>query len=701
MALRTVLDPFGSEAVLVDKLIGNSYKVVRYVAYNIEFVKHVSANMAEIFRVAQSTTEIDLLVEKIAELETLHTNLTTILEVAAEIDNVKIVGENMAAVLAVNVKLTEILAVYAKLAEIEAVADELTKLLAIHTHLTELLAIHANLADLQTIAENLDDILASLNGATGVIDARLALVTTPDTNDNLLMTPEVSAAMISRRTKSFTLETMGYVSGPVETVLQAAYDRMNEDGDELILIGTYTTAVTVFGMQERDWKIKNQGGKFLAASGLLTSVMDIRCAPGARFDITIDGTEIDCSLGSTPDFSQQGCTALALQGQRNALIIHPRHKGNATPGYNHNHGDSGITVTDVDNFTVIQPYLPNWGDNGIYLTGGADAGPTDDGQTATIIGGLIFGSNNGIAAKRNLGNVTVVGTLIDLCRTGISTSETTSGHPPAARKVTLVDPLIRRSGAAALNIRAPSKLVGRARIEDFGYVPVNWNGNLEDYGAGTVGNTGNFGAIDVGANYRHAVVFEGAREADVDLDIRMSRWPSTSTHLGICTDDETINSVAYTAGFHNIRGRLINMQSGIQEGSGDPSQYNFMVDGITVPIITPRTGTRLRTVSKTGVVLESKTGVVQGTIAEVSNQALSGVGSLTAGSKSSVVTISTPGAIAGDKVNISRISSGLSGEPRYLISARAVTDGVQITVANTTASTYDFTAELISITVTR
>ena len=103
---------------------------------------------------------------------------------------------------------------------------------------------------------------------------------------------------------------MGYVSGPVETVLQAAYDRMNEDGDELILIGTYTTAVTVFGMQERDWKIKNQGGKFLAASGLLTSVMDIRCAPGARFDITIDGTEIDCSLGSTPDFSQQGCTCL-------------------------------------------------------------------------------------------------------------------------------------------------------------------------------------------------------------------------------------------------------------------------------------------------------------------------------------------------------------------------------------------------------
>ena len=85
----------------------------------------------------------------------------------------------------------------------------------------------------------------------------------------------------------------------------------------------------------------------------------------------------------------------------------------------------------------------------------------------------------------------------------------------------------------------------------------------------------------------------------------------------------------------------------------------------------------------------------------MSNQALSEVGSLTAGSKSSVVTISTPGAIAGDKVNISRISSGLSGEPRYLISARAVTDGVQITVANTTASTYDFTAELISITVTR
>lgn len=58
--MRTVLDAYGgNSAVLVDEMIGNAYYTVKLVAVNIEYVKHLSAHMPELYRVAQSVTEIE------------------------------------------------------------------------------------------------------------------------------------------------------------------------------------------------------------------------------------------------------------------------------------------------------------------------------------------------------------------------------------------------------------------------------------------------------------------------------------------------------------------------------------------------------------------------------------------------------------------------------------------------------------------
>ena len=40
MSMRTAMDPYGSPAVLVDHMLGNAYEVVRFVAKNVEFIKH-------------------------------------------------------------------------------------------------------------------------------------------------------------------------------------------------------------------------------------------------------------------------------------------------------------------------------------------------------------------------------------------------------------------------------------------------------------------------------------------------------------------------------------------------------------------------------------------------------------------------------------------------------------------------------------
>lgn len=55
--------------VLVDELVGSAYQQVRLVAQQIEYIKHVSAHLAQIYRVHGSIAEIDTMA---ANLQTLY-----------------------------------------------------------------------------------------------------------------------------------------------------------------------------------------------------------------------------------------------------------------------------------------------------------------------------------------------------------------------------------------------------------------------------------------------------------------------------------------------------------------------------------------------------------------------------------------------------------------------------------------------------
>lgn len=79
MGMRPMNDPYGGHAPLVDKLIGNAYDHVRFVAVNMPAIKHVSANLEAVYNVhsnmdavknvSQLLTTIAVLQAQIADLQ--------------------------------------------------------------------------------------------------------------------------------------------------------------------------------------------------------------------------------------------------------------------------------------------------------------------------------------------------------------------------------------------------------------------------------------------------------------------------------------------------------------------------------------------------------------------------------------------------------------------------------------------------------
>lgn len=79
MGMRPTNDPFGGHTPLVDKLIGNAYDHVRFVAVNMPAIKHVSANLEAVYNVhanmdavkntAELLTTISVLQAQVADLQ--------------------------------------------------------------------------------------------------------------------------------------------------------------------------------------------------------------------------------------------------------------------------------------------------------------------------------------------------------------------------------------------------------------------------------------------------------------------------------------------------------------------------------------------------------------------------------------------------------------------------------------------------------
>jgi hypothetical protein len=108
----------GNSPKQIDQVVGTAYEVVREVGENLEYVKHVSAHMVQIFRVAQSTDGIDMLYTYIEELAILLTHIEEVLLVSASLEEIMAIHDELAKLLVISDNIVALADLYANLDEI-------------------------------------------------------------------------------------------------------------------------------------------------------------------------------------------------------------------------------------------------------------------------------------------------------------------------------------------------------------------------------------------------------------------------------------------------------------------------------------------------------------------------------------------------------------------------------------------------------
>ena len=189
-----------SGAVTVDQMIGSAYATVRFVAQNIEYIKHVSYHMPQVFMVAGDLENIDAVSAVLDEIVAVSDNLSSLVPIA----------DNLTTLEAVANVLPQLMTVHQELAKLLSLFEGLSELLALHTNLTELLGLHSSLAQLLAVDASLQQLLAleaelpkllQLHGALGDIQNVLNNISSiNNVSDNIIEVVHVSdniAAILS------------------------------------------------------------------------------------------------------------------------------------------------------------------------------------------------------------------------------------------------------------------------------------------------------------------------------------------------------------------------------------------------------------------------------------------------------------------------------------------------------------------------
>ena len=73
--MRPPFAPLGGPDVLVDKMLGNAYDTVKLVALNLAYIKHVQAQLEDVYTVSQNIANVNAVADALPAL-TLASNLS-------------------------------------------------------------------------------------------------------------------------------------------------------------------------------------------------------------------------------------------------------------------------------------------------------------------------------------------------------------------------------------------------------------------------------------------------------------------------------------------------------------------------------------------------------------------------------------------------------------------------------------------------
>lgn len=169
-----VFDPTGSDSVLAEQALKNSYETIKFIVANISQIRSISEKMDEVVRLFASADQMDAIAAQIDKLDALHASLTQILSVYDGIGDIVALGSHIEPLLAIQTELDKLTAVYDGLSYIISIGPHVAAIQAIGAALTDVTTIANNMNALVYVADNLETVLSTIGGVDGVIDTRMA-----------------------------------------------------------------------------------------------------------------------------------------------------------------------------------------------------------------------------------------------------------------------------------------------------------------------------------------------------------------------------------------------------------------------------------------------------------------------------------------------------------------------------------------------
>jgi hypothetical protein len=239
--------------------------------------------------------------------------------------------------------------------------------------------------------------------------------------------------------------------------------------------------------------------------------------------------------------------------------------------------DSGISFVTGANVIITNCLFLGQGDLGIYCTGGALSGGSDDAGDVVISNNVFINCGGAVSVKRQMPRVIIANNVVDTCFSGFSLFEASSPAIDPGRQVTIANNIIRKVTCNAICIHAGAvdtadgsgtgitpgsrtQILGN-KILDFGYLP---DGVTPYSGSSAFGGTGAITGITI----------QGASQIRIANNIiALEDWTQgtfgSSNHKGVYITDFTLNSVLYSSSGIMINDcDFINVYWGIYEDPG-------------------------------------------------------------------------------------------------------------------------------------
>lgn len=228
-------------------------------------------------------------------------------------------------------------------------------------------------------------------------------------------------------------------------------------------------------------------------------------------------------------------------------------------------GDSGITTVECGSGEITFNRFVKQPDLGVYLSGGASTGDTDDYGDIIVANNVMTYCNAGISAKRQSRRLIAADNVITQGRVGISLFEASSIDP--GREAILTGNAIHKMGSRAIDLRGSyGDVVNGNQIVDWGY---------------------KLDGVSPDAAKDAAIVLLGVERASIGDNTVIFRDWANSSHKAIRMSEYTMEDTTVRQTRRNILmgNNLFGMTTGIEENNSSTENYGDNYISATTPAV--------------------------------------------------------------------------------------------------------------------